>query len=185
MPRIFTVKLPPNSRAQHTIPPGEYVVVTCPKCGKKTYGVAGQKGKKCPVCRRQYAMPDASDLPRFKTPEEACRYMQAEEAKRAGRFDFAPVTGGFRPAACAPMIARTNKVVAETKTLDAQFATWIRQHFPTVTGSSSTGVPTTAVIAAAAKAGFAGADTLVEKAVASGMLSRPKPYSVWLAKVEC
>ncbi len=53
-------------------------------CGKKTYGVAGQKGKKCPLCRHQYAMPNGNGVPSFKTPEEACRFIEAEETKRAG-----------------------------------------------------------------------------------------------------
>ncbi len=180
MSKIFVVKMP----ARPQTGTGEYVVVTCPKCGKKTYGVAGQKGKKCPVCRRQYAMPDDGGSTRFKTPDEACRYIQAEEAKRAGRMDFAPVSGGFRPAACAPVIARTNKVVSEAKTLDAQFATWARAYFSSVIGDNHTGIPAAVVIAGAAKAGFVGADKLLEKGVTSGLLTRPKPYTVWLAKLE-
>ncbi len=178
MAKIFKVKLPtePNTRA------GEYVVVACPKCGKKTYGVAAQKGKKCPVCRRQFSMPVDDASPRFATPQDACRYIQAEEAKRAGRMDFAPVTGGFRPATCAPVIARTNKVISEPKTLDAQFATWARSYFSPAIGNDSKGVPKTAVVAAAARAGFVGADSLIEKAITSGVLMQPKPYSVWIAK---
>ncbi len=94
-------------------------------------------------------------------------------------LDFAPVVGGFHPATCAPVIARTNKVVSEAKTLDAQFATWARGYLSTVDGNPSSGILTAVVIAAATKAGFAGADKLLEKAVALGILVHLKPYSIW------
>ncbi len=179
MPKTFVVKMPtgPVTRT------GEYVVVTCPKCGKKSYGVVGQKGKTCPVCRRQYSMPGGEEAPHFKTPAEACRFIQAEEIKRAGRLDFAPVVGGFRPIVGAPVVARTNKVITETRSLDAQFLTWVRHYFSTVIGNTSTGVPMAVFIAAAAKAGFTGTDILIEKAIVGGILVRPKPYSVWLAGI--
>ncbi len=77
MQKKFKVEMPHPAGA----PPGEYVVVACPKCGKKTYGLAGQKGKRCPVCRRQFLMPDNVNAPRFKNPEAACRFIQGEEAK--------------------------------------------------------------------------------------------------------
>ncbi len=163
------------------IRPGEYVVVACPKCGKMTYGVAGQKGKRCPVCRRQFPMPDNAGAPRFQTPEAACRFIQAEEDKRAGRLDFMPAASGFRPAACAPLIPRTDKVMSEPKSLDAQFATWARSYFNSISRDNNTGIPATVVIAAATKAGFASADKLLEKAVSAGTLVRPNPYSVHLA----
>jgi hypothetical protein len=175
MTKTFSVKLKPEL----TPLPNSYVVVTCPKCGKNTYGVTGQKGKKCPVCRCQFPMPVGDAAPRFKTPEEACRFIQAEEAKRAGRMDFAPVTSGFRPAACAPVIARTSKVVNETKSLDAQFARWARNYFYSNSSYGRTGIPTATVVAAATKAGFWSADKLVQKAIAGGVLMRPKTYSVW------
>ncbi len=182
MPKTFTVKMPQKTAPQPNIPPDEYVVVACPKCGKKTYGIAGQKGKKCPVCRRQYPMPDAGPAPRFKTPAEACRFIQAEEAKRAGRMDFTPVCGGLCPSSMAPVIARTDKVISEARSLDAQFATWARGYFSAIDVNPSSGIPTTVVVAAAIKAGFTRADGLIEKAVASGILVRPKPYSVWFSK---
>ncbi len=181
MSKHFIVKTPSSGAVS---PAGSYVVVTCPKCGKKTYGVAGQKEKKCPVCRRQFPMPDGGDIPRFRTPAEAGRFIQAEEAKRAGRLDFVPVIGGFRPAAASPTVARTNKVISGAKTLDAQFLTWARQYFPATGGSGSAGIPATVVIAAATKAGFAGADKLVDKAVTLGFLNRPKPYLVCLARFD-
>ncbi len=176
MTKNFTVKLKPE---QNPVP-SSYVVVTCPQCGKLTYGVAGQKGKKCPVCRHQFPMPAVQGVLCFKTPEEVCRFIQGEEAKRVGRMDFAPVTSGFRPAAYTPVIARTSKLITETKSLDAQFATWAHKYFLTVNGSSCTGVPTTSVIASAAKAGFMSPDKLIEKAIASGLLFHPRSYSVWL-----
>src|SRR4030042_458685 len=109
MPKTFVVKTGPPPNTQQ----GEYVVVTCPKCGKWTYSVVGQKGKKCPVCRRQYSLQGVDQTTRFQTPEEACRHIQAEEAKRAGRLDFIPATGGFTPAAHGPTIARTAKKISE------------------------------------------------------------------------
>ncbi len=177
MQKKFEVKLP----SQASTPPGDYVVVACPKCGKKTYGVVGQKGKQCPVCRRRFLMPDNANAPGFKTPEAACRYIQAEEAKRAGRRDFAPVTSGFRPATCAPVIARTSKVVTEALPLDAQFTTWARQYFSSLTRINPAGVPTIVVVAAATKAGFSGVDMLIQKAIAAGILARPKSYVIELA----
>ncbi len=176
MQKKFKVKLP----SQASAPPGDYVVVACPKCGKKTYGVVGQKGKQCPVCRRRFLMPDNANAPRFKTPEAACRYIQAEEAKRAGRMDFAPVASGFRPATCAPVIARTSKVVTEAMSLDAQFTTWARLYLSTVEYNDNTGIPTTVLTAAAIKVGFTSVDKLLEGAIASGLLFRPKPYTIWL-----
>ncbi len=178
------MKLPKTNAPHQAGKSIEYIIATCPKCGKKTYGVAGQKGKMCPVCRCQYAMLNDGGSPRFKAPGEAGRFIQAEEAKRAGRLDFAPVAGGFRPAACAPVIARTNKVVSEAKALDAQFATWARAYFSSVIGDNHAGIPAAVVIAGAAKAGFVGADKLLEKGVTSGLLTRPRPYTVWLAKLE-
>ncbi len=177
MQKKFRVKLPSHASA----PTGEYVVVACPKCGKKTYGVVGQKGKRCPVCRHQFYMTDNPNAPRFKTPEAACRFIQAEEAKRAGRMDFAHAGGGFCPASCAPVITRTNKILAEAKTLEAQFLTWARQYFTTVVGNSNAGIPMTEVIAAATKAGFAGAGNFIENAVNAGFIIHPKPYSLWIA----
>jgi hypothetical protein len=89
------------------------------------------------------------------------------------------VTSGFRPAACAPVIARTSKVVNETKSLDAQFARWARNYFYSKSSYGRTGIPTATVVAAATKAGFWSADKLVQKAIAGGVLMRPKTYSIW------
>ena len=179
MPKTFIVKIPQNKPPKSPA----YVIVTCPKCGKKTYGMAGQKGKKCTVCRYLYAIPDEASAPHFQTPEEARRHIQAEEAKRAGRLDFVPTTGGFTPAAHGPTIARTAKKISEARTMDTQFAVWVRQFFQSTPDNSSLGVPTTIVVAAATNAGFAGADILVERAVTAGLLLHPKPYSVWLAAI--
>jgi hypothetical protein len=176
MPKTFAVKIPLNQPPESPA----YVIVTCPKCDKMTYGVAGQKGKKCPVCRHSYAMPDKASTLHFQTSEEACRHIQSEEAKRAGRLDFVPATSSFTPAERAPTIARTIKKISEARTMDTQFSVWVRQFFRSITGNSSLGVPTTIVVAAAARAGFAGADILVERAETAGLLLHPKPYSVWL-----
>ncbi len=177
MPKTFIVKMPPGPAARA----GKYIIVTCPRCGKKTYGVVGQTGKKCPVCRRQFLMPVNEASSRFRTPEEACRFIQTEEAGRAGRMDFAPVTGGFRPASSIPIVARTDKVITNAHTLDSQFATWVRAFFSSITEENRAGVPTTVVIAAATKAGFSGADVLIEMAITAHVLARPKPYAIQLA----
>ncbi|OLS11974.1 MAG: hypothetical protein RBG13Loki_4413 [Promethearchaeota archaeon CR_4] len=179
MPKSFVVKTPSSPDTQQ----GEYVIVTCPKCGKKSYSVIGQKGKNCPVCHRHYTLKGIENLPRYKTPEEVCRVIQVAETKRAGRSDFVPVVSTFHPTTCASRIARTNKVVSVARSIDVQFITWVRNYFQVTGGNRNAGMPITMLVVDAIKAGFVGASQLVEKNIAAGLLVRPKPYSVTLANL--
>ncbi len=77
------------------------------------------------------------------------------------------------------------------RSLDEQFVIWVRQYLlevtdsgfagvPRVKGDRITGIPATTVITTATNAGFPVVDKLIENAVTAGILTRPKPDSIWL-----
>jgi ribosomal protein L37AE/L43A len=155
-----------------------YAVVACTKCGKLTYAPISQKARQCPVCRRRFPVAGVEPLAMFGSPTEATRFIAGEDAKKAGRMDFAPVTG-FAPASARQITRpRTEKACGSLPKTAEKLAAWVKRYFSQLGDVPAGGVPTMQVTAAASKAGFASASILIKQLVSNGILKCPKPYTV-------
>src|SRR5271157_425727 len=158
-----------------------YAVVACTKCGKFTYAPARQKARQCPVCRRRFLVAGVEPLATFASPTEAARFIAAEEAKKTSRLDFSPVVG-FAPASAKHIAQpRTEKTCGMLpKTLES-FSAWVKRYFAQQGDIPAAGIPAMQVTAAAIKAGFVNSGPLFDQLVKTGVLLRPRSYTLVLA----
>ena len=158
-----------------------YAVVACTKCGKLTYAPTTQKARQCSVCRRRFPVAGVDPVATFTSPTEATRFIAAEEAKKAGRMDFAPAAG-FTPASAQHIAQpRTEKACGALPKTAESFAAWVKRYFKEFGDIPAGGIPAMQVAAAATRAGFANPSNLLKQQEKCGIIKCPKSYTVELA----
>ncbi|HMF31911.1 MAG TPA: hypothetical protein VKK79_10870 [Candidatus Lokiarchaeia archaeon] len=156
----------------------QYIIISCPRCGKLIVVVGTQKGKQCPVCRRRFQIAGITPIAVFAHPIEATRFIAGEAAKKNLRLDFESVVG-FAPVSVRHLkLTRTDKVCGALPTNYQNFKAWIHNYFARFGEIGPAGIPAMELIAAATQAGFSSVSNFVERAINDGTLTRPKSYSL-------